>query len=217
MKTIMAIAAHPDDIEFFAAGTISDLISKGYKGVYIIATSGDHGFKIESQPRNERIRIREDEQIAAAESVGVHDVIFLKEKDGFLEYKESLRKKIALLIKKYQPEIIFTFDPANREFKNINLNHRDHRVIGELVFDAVFAAKNKFMYKGNPWKVDSIYFFGSGEPNIFIPVNLERKFDALSKHKSQYTDFSKLKKVVVTNLMHRKNCEAFRVVKIVQV
>jgi LmbE family N-acetylglucosaminyl deacetylase len=91
-----------------------------------------------------------------------------------------------------------------------------------MVFDAVFAAKNKYVYSREPWKVDKIFFFGSNKPNYYedITNKFELKLKALSMHKSQYTDFSKVKKIVIEKISQStkkyKFSEAFRVVKVEQ-
>ena len=140
-KAILAVGAHPDDIEFSCTGTMLKLKEKGYSIYYIIATNGENGFKIGHKPKKQRIQIRHKEQLNAAKKLGVKEVFFLNYRDGFLIYNNELRKKLVKIIKKVKPEIIFSFDPANRDFESINLNHRDHRNIGEAVFDAVFAAR----------------------------------------------------------------------------
>ncbi len=219
-KVAMAISAHPDDIEFSCCATISKLIDKDYKGIYVIVSNGENGFKIKNKSRLKRIKTREREAIEAAKIIGVKDVIFLHEKDGFLEYSDKLRKKLVDIIRKYKPNIIFTFDPANKDFNHINLHHRDHRQVAETVFDAVFAAKNKYIYPGKPWKVDEFYFFGSNKINYHedITNKIDLKIKALSTHKSQFTDFSKVEKFAKERLSKLtkkyKYSEAFRVFKV---
>ena len=223
MKTVMAIAAHPDDIEFGCSITVSNFIEKGYEAIYVIVTNGESGFKIEHRPRKERIRIREKEQIEATKVIGAKKVIFLNEKDGALLNNLNLRAKLVKLIKTYKPEIIFSFDPANRDFVDLNLNHIDHRNLGEAVFDSVFAAKNKYLFPGKPHKVDKIYFFGSNKPNYFVDITkkIDLKLKALSKHKSQFLDFNKvekfLRKFLSKGTKKYKYSEAFRVVEVVQI
>ena len=169
-KTIVAVGAHPDDIEFGCPVTLSNYKEKGYDIYYIVATNGENGFKLKSLSGKERINIRKKEQLVAAKKVGVKEVHFLGFKDGFLDYNDSLREKLTLLFKEIKPEIVFSFDPANLDYDNINLNHRDHRNISMAVFDAVFAAKNDFIYPDNNGKhrIEKIYFFGTNKPNYAV-------------------------------------------------
>jgi len=163
MESIVCFAAHPDDLEFTCTGTLSRLKDEGYEIIYVIVTNGENGFK--SEPKltaKERIEIRKEEQLEVAKLLGVKRVIFLGYIDGFLEYAEELRSKLVEIIKKYKPEIVFSFDPANRTFCSLNLLHRDHRIVSEAVFDACFAAKNQLMYPGELHRVKKNVFFCFG-------------------------------------------------------
>jgi LmbE family N-acetylglucosaminyl deacetylase len=222
-KTALAVGAHPDDIEFSCTGLLMKLIERGYEVYYVVATNGENGFKVGSKPRKQRIAIRHREQLNAANMLGVKKVFFLGYKDGFLANNNELRKKLVRIIKSVEPEIIFSFDPANRTYENINLQHRDHRNIGKAVFDAVFAAKNRYMYPGKPHKVDYFYFFGAEEPNYFVNISgyIGKKLKILKKHKSQFSDFGKVENWVKTFLSkftkRYKYSEAFRVIKVEQI
>lgn len=222
-KSILAVGAHPDDIEFSCTGIMMKLIKKGYDAYYVVATNGENGFKLEHKPRKQRIEIRNREQLNAAKKLGVKKVYFLGYKDGFLPHDDGLRKKLVKIIKEIKPEIIFSFDPANRTYENINLQHRDHRNIGKSVFDAVFAARNRYMYPGKPHAVSYLYFFGSAAPDYFenITNHIEKKLEILRKHKSQFSDFNKVelwvKNYLCTFTKRYKYSEAFRVIKLEQV
>jgi LmbE family N-acetylglucosaminyl deacetylase len=223
LKNVLAVGAHPDDIEFSCTGLLMKLINQGYNAYYAVATNGESGFKIADKPKKQRIEIRRKEQISAAKKLGVKKVFFLGYKDGFLSNNDGLRAKLVKIIKTVKPEVIFSFDPANRTYENINLQHRDHRKIGKAVFDAVFAAKNRYMYPGKPHAVSYFYFFGSEMPNYFVNIDnyIEKKLDILKEHKSQFSDFDKVQKWVRTYLSgfskKYKYSEAFRVIKIEQI
>ncbi len=224
-KNILAVAAHPDDIEFGCPVTIRRLISEGYTAHYVVATNGENGFKIRSLTGKERIELRKKEQMSAAAAVGVKDVYFLDYKDGFLEYTDKLRRQLTKIIKELKPEIVFTFDPANLDFDNINLNHRDHRTIGTAVFDAVFAAKNDFIYpdKNGKHRVSRIYFFGTNNPNHFedITDSLEFKLSIFKNFKSQFPNYGNFTKFLKENIIPKDDkgryYEEFRVVDVVQI
>lgn len=224
-KNIIAVGAHPDDIEFGCPVTLKNFIKNGYNVYYIVATNGENGFKVKSLSSKERIEIRKNEQIEAAKKVGVKEVHFLGFKDGFLDYTENLREKITLIIKELKPEIIFTFDPANLDFDNINLNHRDHRNIALAVFDSVFAAKNDFIYpdKNGKHRVEKIYFFGTNIPNLTVDIteHIDFKLDVLKSFKSQFPNFEAFAKFFKENIgnssQEYKFSETFRVLDVVQI
>jgi LmbE family N-acetylglucosaminyl deacetylase len=222
MKKILAIAAHPDDLEFSCTATLHKLMQEGYKTRYLVITNGENGFKAGDLPATQRIQIRKEEQLRSAGKLGVEHVIFLDYKDGFLEYSEKLRLQLVEQIKAYQPEIIFSFDPANLQFDNLNLFHRDHRVAAQAVFDACFAAKNHWMYPGPAHRVERIYFYGSQQPNHFEDISdlIDFKLRLLACHQSQFPDFSKverfIREVVSAQSRQHKYSEAFRILEVQQ-
>jgi len=222
-KTIVGFAAHPDDLEFTCTGTLSKMKKSGYEINYVIVTNGENGFKIDSkfEPK-EKIEIRIREQLEVARKLGVNEVVFLDYSDGYLTYTEELRGQLVGIIKKYQPQIIFSFDPANRDYNNLNLYHRDHRVLSEAVFDACFAAKNKHMYPGFPHQVEKIYFYASNQPNHFedITKSIDFKLELLACHQSQFPDFKKVSDFIKNKLSKETDkyeySEAFRIMEIEQ-
>jgi len=222
-KTIVAFAAHPDDLEFSSTGTLIKLKKEGYRLIYVVVTNGENGFKMEGAfSAKERAEIRAREQLAVAEKLGVEDVLFLNYRDGFLEYTEELRRQLVDIIKKFRPQIVFCFDPANRSFESLNLLHRDHRIVGEAVFDACFAAKNRYMYPRERHQVEKIYFFGSHNPNHFEDITglIGLKLELLSCHRSQFPDFSVveayIRDEVSAGTTQYRYSEAFRILTVRQ-
>ncbi|KXK54958.1 MAG: lmbe family protein [Chlorobi bacterium OLB5] len=221
-KVILAISAHPDDIEFAAGGTLFNLNQMGCQIYLIVATNGENGFKIDHKPRSYRIKTRHKEQLKAAEILGIKKVFFLNYRDCSLKNDDILRKKIGLLIKKIKPEIIFAFDPSNRTFESVNLLHRDHRVIAEASFDAVFAARNRYLLPGEPHSVKQFWFFGCDRPNHYenITKYINKKIDLIKAHRSQFNEHESMEKWVKEHLSSYTNrykySEKFRIVNITQ-
>src|SRR5437764_10596018 len=139
-KTLMAIMAHPDDIDFTSAGTIAKFCAEGWTVYYVLATSGDKGTH-ESYTPQELAALREQEQREAAAVLGVKDVFFLGYPDGFLEATTELRGQIVRLLRKYEVDAVLTWDGFRRGF-----NHADHRNIGIAARDAVFPAVRDHLY-----------------------------------------------------------------------
>ncbi|MBZ0203836.1 MAG: PIG-L family deacetylase [Ignavibacteria bacterium] len=219
-KVILAVSAHPDDIEFSCGGTMFKYEELGFEIYFAVATNGENGFKIAHKPKAERIKIRHKEQLKAAGVLGVKKVFFLNQRDCHLEYTEGLRTKLVKIIKEVEPDIIFSFDPANKSFESINLNHRDHRIIAEAVFDAVFAARNRYAYPGNPHAVSFFHFFGPDKPNYFenITKYIDCKIKLIEAHRSQFDDYNSMAKWVKFHLSSYtrkyKFSEKFRIVEI---
>ncbi|HMQ79252.1 MAG TPA: PIG-L family deacetylase [Ignavibacteria bacterium] len=221
-RTLLAVSAHPDDIEFSCGGTMFKFKELGYEIYFIVATNGENGFKIAHKPRSQRVKIRHNEQLKAAKLLGVKKVFFLNHRDCFLRCDDKLREQIALVIKKVKPEIIFSFDPSNRSFESVNLLHRDHRVISEAVFDAVFAARNRYLLPGETHYVKKLWFFGCDKPNHFenITGEINDKIKLIEAHRSQFSDHESMQKWVKVHLSKYtkkyKYSEKFRIVSVTQ-
>lgn len=221
-KVLLAVSAHPDDVEFGSGGTLFKFKDKGYDIYLVVATNGEFGFKIEHKPLKERIIIRRKEQLKAAKYLGIKKVFFLNRRDSYLKYSSRLINEIAGIIKKVKPEIVITFDPANTAFDNININHKDHRVIAEAVFDAVFAARNRYILPGIQHAVKKFYFIASDKPNHFenITKYITKKIALIKCHRSQYyyeKEFEEWIKSELSSYTSKyKYSEQFRVVNIVQ-
>jgi LmbE family N-acetylglucosaminyl deacetylase len=193
MTDIMAIAAHPDDVEFGAAGTITRWTREGKRTVYVVCTSGEKGTSDRSVRPEDLADIREAEQRAAAQAVGVNEVVFLRYPDQGLEDTTEFRKTIVRLIRTYRPEIIVTSDPYRRY-----LWHRDHRITGQVVLDAVFpCARDHLSYPEllqeglEPFKVREVLFWAAEEVNYCsdITAAFDVKLRALQCHQSQISEF----------------------------
>ncbi|MEW6033621.1 MAG: PIG-L deacetylase family protein [Chloroflexota bacterium] len=188
-KTIMAVAAHPDDAEFGAAGSVARWVAEGNQVIYVVCTNGDKGSS-DPQMTSERLAgIREEEQRGAAAVLGVKEVVFLGYPDGYLEYTPELRGQIVRSIRKYRPETILTSDPYRKYFW-----HHDHRVAGQVVLDAVYPYARDHLYYPEhlaeglrPHAVKEVYLWGSDEPDTFVDVTgtFELKLAALKCHRSQ--------------------------------
>src|SRR3954465_8653241 len=88
----MVVTAHPDDVDFGAAGSVATWTDAGIEVTYCIVTDGDAGGFDPAVPRDQIGGIRRAEQTAAASMVGVSDVIFLGYPDGRLEPTSELRR-----------------------------------------------------------------------------------------------------------------------------
>jgi LmbE family N-acetylglucosaminyl deacetylase len=137
--------------------------------------------------------IREEEQYAAAKALGVKKVVFLGHDDQSLEDTPAFRKELVVQIRTYRPEIVIATDPYRKY-----VWHRDHRICGQVVLDAVFPyARDRLAYPDllesglEPHKVKDLYFFGAEQPNHFIDVSatFSVKMAALRCHKSQVGKF----------------------------
>ena len=193
MKTklvqVMVVTPHPDDAEYGVAGTVVHWISQGKEIVYVVCTNGDKGTSDPSVKPEELAKIREEEQIAAANLLGVREVIFLRHPDQGLEDTSEFRKEIVRLLRTYRPETVVTADPYRRY-----VWHRDHRITGQVTLDAIFPyARDIFSYPDlmkeglYPHKVREVLLWGTEDANYRsdITETFHVKLTALRCHGSQ--------------------------------
>ena len=109
-ERVMVISPHPDDVDFGCSGTIASWSRMGVDITYVICTSGDKGADLPMAPES-IAAIREKEQVAAAEIVGVRKVIFLRLKDGELENNREFRKMLVRVLRQYRPDVVLSWIP----------------------------------------------------------------------------------------------------------
>ncbi len=189
---VMVVTPHPDDAEFGVAGTVARWVHEGKEVVYVVCSSGEKGTSDRSLKPEELARTREQEQLAAAKLLGVREVVFLRHPDQSLEDTPEFRKEIVRLIRMYQPETVVTADPYRRY-----IWHRDHRITGQVVLDAVFPYARDFLAYPDlleqgfqPHKVKEILFWASDAPDYRSDITdtFDIKIAALRCHKSQVQD-----------------------------
>ena len=196
---VLVVAAHPDDIEFGAAGTVARWVSEGARVHYLIATRGDKGSDDGTVDPQALASRREAEQRAAAAELGVAGVDFLGEPDGQVEPSLRLRERITYAIRRFQPEIVMGHDPTVLFVNNEWVNHPDHRAVGLVTVDAVFpTARDPLNFPEHlrdglqPWKVAELFLWSTNEANQLVDIGatLDRKVAALRCHESQFHAFA---------------------------
>lgn len=187
---LLVIAPHPDDTEFGIGGTVARWAQEGKSVVYVICTSGDKGSADPKMTPEKLAKIREKEQQAAAKTLGVKKVVFLRFPDQGLEDTPEFRKELVRQIRIFKPEIVATADPYRRY-----LWHRDHRIAGQVTLDAVYPYARDFMAYPDLWEqgykphiVKEVLCWGAENPNYRIDVTdtFDTKMSALRCHKSQF-------------------------------
>jgi LmbE family N-acetylglucosaminyl deacetylase len=186
---VLVISPHPDDAEYGVAGTVARWTRQGKQVVYVICTNGDKGTSDPDMRPEDLIEIRKKEQLAAADVLGVREVVFLGLADQGLEETPQFRKQIVRLIRQYRPDIVVTADPYRRY-----IWHRDHRITGQVVLDAVFPyARDHLAYPDlleegfQPHKVREMLFWASEDINYRSDISdtFDLKIAALRCHDSQ--------------------------------
>ena len=186
---VLVVTPHPDDAEFGVAGTVAKWTREGKQVVYVVCTNGNKGTSDPDVKPDELAKIRQNEQRAAAEILGVREVVFLENQDQGLEDTSEFRKQIVRMIRRYRPETVVTADPYRRY-----IWHRDHRIAGQVTIDAVFPyARDHLAYPDlleeglQPHKVREMLFWASENINFRsdVTATFDLKLAALRCHKSQ--------------------------------
>jgi len=191
---ILVITAHPDDVDFGAAGTVATWTDAGTEVTYCVVTDGDAGGYDETVGRAEMAVRRRGEQTLAAKQVGVHDVRFLGYPDGRVEATLGLRKDLARVVRQVRPERLMCPSPE-RNYARLGTSHPDHRAVGAAALDAVYPdARNPFAFPElvaeeglAAWTVREVWLAGGPSPNRYVDVTgtFGRKVAALRAHESQ--------------------------------
>jgi LmbE family N-acetylglucosaminyl deacetylase len=194
---VLVIAAHPDDVDFGAAGTIAQWTEAGLEVAYCIVTNGEAGGSDPSVSRTEMAAIRKAEQTAAAKQVGVSDLHFLGYPDGCVEATIGLRRDLARVIRLLRPDRVVSPSPE-RNYARTGASHPDHRAVGAAALDAVYPdSRNPFAFtelladeKLEPWTVREVWISGSPTPTTYVDITetFPRKVAALRSHVSQISD-----------------------------
>jgi len=188
-RRALVIVAHPDDAEFLCGAAVARWCSEGWEVSYLLTTSGDMGSHDGDMSRQRLGIIREKEQRQAANVLGVRECVFLRYPDGFVEDTVEMRGQIVREIRRLRPDTVVTWDPFRPSF-----THRDHRITGQSALDAVFPlSRNHLAFPEQlaeglqPHRVKEVLLAGAAEPDFYVDVTdfLERKIQALRKHKSQ--------------------------------
>jgi LmbE family N-acetylglucosaminyl deacetylase len=187
-RRALVIGAHPDDNEFGAGGTVAKLNAQGWETTFIIVTNGNKGTHDQKMSPYDLSETREQEQRAAAEVLGVNNVLFLRNNDGELEPTSALRTEIAIYIRHFKPHYVFTHDP----WKHYML-HPDHRAVGFAVIDGIVSARDHLFLPGlgqigfGLWRPEALFLWGAEQPDHVEDISdfIEQKIRALREHHTQ--------------------------------
>jgi len=196
-KRAISIHAHPDDQEFTVAGTLAKWSRAGSEILSVIITDGEAGSNDPSKDgsfRPELARIRREEQLRAADLLGIQETVFLHYPDGELETSLRLRKDLTRLIRKFQPQVVVCGDPTARFYGNSYMNHPDHRAAADVACDAAFpSAGSRLVFADllgeglQPHNPNRVFLHGSDQPDVWVDISetLPLKVEALRQHRSQ--------------------------------
>jgi LmbE family N-acetylglucosaminyl deacetylase len=195
VRRVLVVVAHPDDVDFGAAGTVARWVDAGLDVAYLLVTRGDAG-GFDETPRDRMPVLREAEQRAAAKAVGVEQVDFLDGyRDGTLTPSLDLRRDITRAIRRYRPDRILTSSPIRRWDRIAGPGHPDHLAVGEATTCAIYPdARNPFAFPEllreeglEPWVVREVWYQGGPDPDhaVDVTATFPHKIAALAAHATQ--------------------------------
>lgn len=181
---ILALAAHPDDVELGCGGTLAKHIALGKKAGIVDFTRGELGTRGTAQTRE-----REAKEAADILGVAVRENLNLK--DGFFSSDENHQREVVRMIRKYQPDIVL----ANAVYDR----HPDHGKGAELAFQSCFlAGLSKIETEDGgklqqPWRPKVLYHYIQSQwikPDFVVDVSDHwgKKMEAVQAFKSQFHD-----------------------------
>lgn len=208
VRRALVIAAHPDDIEFGAGGTVAAWRADGIEVAYCVCSSGEAG-SIEGTAQAEVPEIRRDEQRAAAAELDVADVTFLDYPDGAIEQGLALRRDLSRAIRAFRPDRVLSWSPEIN-WDHVVTAHPDHRAVGAAALAAVYPdsrnplAHPELVSEGfGPWTVAELWLADGPVPlrnhAVDVTAVFDRRMAALLTHRTQVAALDKLEESMRTS------------------
>ena len=197
----LVVFAHPDDAEFGSAGTVAAWTREGAHVAYVCVTDGSAGSNEPGARREELAEIRQIEQRAACEVLGVEECVFLGVLDGMVEVTLDLRRAITREVRRFRPDVLVAPDPSRLwDEERRYVNHADHRAVGLICLAVVNPdASTRPMFSEledegvEPFEIGNLWIpaWGGGDVDTFVDITetIETKIEALRCHKSQIHDW----------------------------
>ena len=182
----LAIAAHPDDVEFGCGGTLAKWAAAGCVVHHLVCTDGSKGSWDPTDDIGALIALRQDEQRAAAKALGATgDVVFLGHVDGELQSGLAEREQVARVIRELQPEVVLGHDPWRRYRL-----HPDHRHAGFLAVEGIVAARDPHFFPeqgASHWRPSTLLLWEADDVDHVEDVTAfaDAKLAALLEHRTQ--------------------------------
>jgi len=187
----LAVYAHPDDADVACGGTLARWAAHGCAVHLVVCTDGGRGTADPGLPPGELARQRRGELAAAAEKTGLASHRVLGAADGELASRPTFVGELVALVRSVRPEVVLGHDPTAVFFGQDYFNHRDHRVAGWALLDALspsVALPHYFPDAGPPHQVSVAYLSGTLEPDVWVDIGetIEIKASAVECHRSQF-------------------------------
>jgi LmbE family N-acetylglucosaminyl deacetylase len=190
-EVALAVYAHPDDADVGCGGTLALWATRGAAVHLVVCTDGGRGTPDPAVDPSALARQRAEELAAAAEKIGLASHRVLGATDGELDRRTTFVGELVALVRSVKPEVVLGHDPTAVFFGQEYFNHRDHRVAGWALLDALspsVALPHYFPEAGPPHQVAAAYLSGTLEPDVWVDISetVELKAAAVECHRSQF-------------------------------
>jgi LmbE family N-acetylglucosaminyl deacetylase len=171
-KKVVAVVAHPDDAEYWIAGTLKLLGDNGARVVLVVASDGERGRNLLQAP--DLSSARRQEQAAAGAVMGYDEIVFLGQPDRSAADGPDVRRLIREVLEQEHPDLVITFDGVKPQLPYL---HPDHESIGRFTVSILEATGN----------LSAIYLFHTRRPDTTVNIAsvADAKVEAMRKHVSQ--------------------------------
>jgi LmbE family N-acetylglucosaminyl deacetylase len=187
----LAVYAHPDDADVGCGGTLARWAKGGSAVHLIVCTDGGKGTRDPAVEPPKLAAERADELEESSGIIGLATVDNLGFPDGELLDTDEFRRTLVARVRALRPDVVCGHDPTAIFFGQDYFNHRDHRIAGLALLDAVAPAAalpHYFPDAGPPHQVSAVLLSGTLEPDDWVDVSdtIETKAAAVECHRSQF-------------------------------
>jgi LmbE family N-acetylglucosaminyl deacetylase len=189
----LAVYAHPDDADVACGGTLARWAQAGSAVHLVVCTDGGKGTFDPAVDPQELAARRAEELGESSSLIGLASVTNLGFPDGELDDTDEFRRMLVQRVRELRPEVVCGHDPTAVFFGQAYFNHRDHRIAGTALLDAVSPAAALPLYypgTGPPHQVATVLLSGTLEPDIWVDVTdtIGAKAAAVECHRTQFAE-----------------------------
>ncbi len=188
---VLAVYAHPDDADVGCGGSLARWAKAGSAVHLVVCTDGGKGTSDLGVVPSELAEERAGELEASSALIGLRSLENLGLPDGELVDSTAFRGELVRRVRALRPDLVCGHDPSALFFGQDYVNHRDHRILGLALLDAVAPAAalpHYFPEAGPPHQVPTVLLSGTLEPDEWVDVTdtIETKAAAVECHRTQF-------------------------------
>jgi LmbE family N-acetylglucosaminyl deacetylase len=192
-EVALAVYAHPDDADVACGGTLARWAKAGTSVHLVVCTDGGKGTTDPKTKPEKLVAIRAAELEESSALIGLASVDNLGYPDGELVDSEAFRGVLVEWVRRLRPDVVCGHDPTAIFFGQEYFNHRDHRITGAVLLDAVVPAAALPLYfpaAGPAHQVTTVLLSGTLDPDVWVDVTdtIECKAAAVECHRTQFAE-----------------------------